>query len=65
VPEQQRNEDEVGAFWEKTAKNGSPYMTGKVNGEALVMFKNGKKSEKAPDWRVLKARPKPDEAPQF
>jgi hypothetical protein len=52
----QQNPDELGALWEKAGAKG-PYMTGTINGQRVVVFKNGNKgSEKAPDWRVLKAR---------
>ncbi len=63
MSEFQKNEDEVGALWEKSGRGG-PYMSGEINGQRVVVFRNDKKrSEKAPDWRVLKAKPKEDEAP--
>lgn len=40
--------DEIGALWQKTSARGD-YMAGTVNG-----------SEKHPDWRVLKSKPKGD-----
>jgi hypothetical protein len=52
-----KNPDELGALWIKTSGRGE-YMTGTINGEAVVVFRNDKKSDKAPDWRVLKSRPK-------
>jgi uncharacterized protein (DUF736 family) len=53
-----RNPDEIGAMWEKTSGRG-PYMTGTINGERVVMFKQtDKTNDKAPDWRVLKAKPR-------
>lgn len=53
-----KDPNEIGALWEKSSSRG-PYMTGMVNGEAVVLFKNDRKSsEKQPDWRILKSRPK-------
>ena len=51
--------NEIGALWDKTNARG-PYMTGVINGERVVVFQHdGKGNAKAPNWRVLKARPKP------
>ncbi len=57
----ERNPDELGALWEKTSGRGT-YMTGTVNGEPVVLFKNDRKApgSKQPDWRVLKAKPRDD-----
>lgn len=53
-----KDPNEIGAMWEKTAKNGKTYMTGTINGQRIVMFRAGKKSsDKAPDWRILKSVP--------
>ena len=50
-----KDPNEIGALWEKAGKKG-PYMTGTINGERVVLFKNGnKRGEKSPDWRVLKS----------
>jgi uncharacterized protein (DUF736 family) len=55
-----QNPDELGALWEKTGAKG-PYMTGTVNGVKVVVFRNGNKaSDKQPDWRVLKSKPRED-----
>ena len=52
------NPDELGALWEKSSAKG-PYMTGTISGVKVVVFKNGhKSSEKSPDWRVLRSRPR-------
>lgn len=54
----EKNPDELGALWERTGSKG-PFMTGTVNGVDVVVFKNTKKTnDKAPDWRVLKSKPK-------
>lgn len=54
-------EDELGALWEKEGSNGL-YMTGKINGQSVVVFKNRqKKNDKHPDWRVLKAKPRTEQ----
>ena len=53
-----KDPNEIGALWEKSGSKG-PYMTGTINGERIVVFKNdGKSSEKAPQWRVLKSTPR-------
>jgi uncharacterized protein (DUF736 family) len=50
--------NELGALWEKSSSRG-PYMTGTINGVKVVVFKNDRKSsEKHPDWRVLKSKPR-------
>lgn len=55
-----KNPDELGALWEKSGGRGT-YMTGTINGQAVVVFRNDRKAagSKQPDWRVLKSKPKP------
>ena len=59
----EKDENEIGSLWEHESAKG-PYLTGTINGERVVLFKNSNKKpgSKAPDWRVLKSRPK-EEAP--
>ncbi len=57
-----KNPDELGALWLKDGAKG-PYMTGTINGQAVVCFKNKSDNPKAPAWRVLKSRPKADVQP--
>ena len=52
-----KDPDELGALWLKRGQRGE-YMTGTINGQPVVVFKNDKRSTKQPDWRVLKARSK-------
>ena len=52
---------EIGAMWEKMGPKG-PYLTGTINGEPVVVFRNATKTGNQPDWRVLKARPRPRQA---
>ena len=54
-----KDPNELGALWEKTSGRGV-YMTGVINGENVVLFKNDRKEpgSKQPDWRVLKSKPK-------
>lgn len=50
--------DELGALWLKTSSRGD-YMTGTIAGQAVVCFKNDRKTtDKHPTWRVLKSKPK-------
>lgn len=65
----ERDPNEIGALWEKTSAKGQ-YFTGAINGERVVVFRNGHKRDgsKAPDWRVLKAQPREqaqDDGPDF
>lgn len=36
------------------------YMTGTINGEPVVCFQNKSDNAKAPQWRVLKSKPRED-----
>ena len=54
----EKNPDELGALWTRTGGRGE-YMTGTINGVKVVCFANDKRgNEKAPDWRVLKSKPR-------
>ncbi len=58
----ERDENELGVLWEKSGRNGT-YFTGtlEIDGTThrIVVFKNGnKRSDKAPDWRILKSQPR-------
>ena len=55
----QKDENELVVLWEKESARGT-YYTGTIeidgNKIAIVAFRNGnKKSEKAPDWRILRS----------
>lgn len=55
----ERDENEIGALWIKTSRNGNEFMSGTINGQDVVVFRNtNKRSEKAPDWRVMKSQPR-------
>jgi uncharacterized protein (DUF736 family) len=51
----EKDENEIGALWEKQGRNGT-YFTGKIGEQPVVVFRNGNKKDgsKAPDWRVMK-----------
>lgn len=53
-------EDEIGAVWERSTRDGKLYMTGSINGQDVVIFHNDykKPGEKSPDWRVYKSQPR-------
>ena len=59
MPEYQRSDDEIGVLWTKQGGHGE-YLSGKIHDVAVVVFRNTKKQpgSKAPDWTVLKARPR-------
>jgi hypothetical protein len=54
----EKNPDELGALWIKSGNKGD-YMTGTVAGQAVVVFRNDRKTGNQPDWRVLKSKPRP------
>jgi hypothetical protein len=54
-----KDPDEIGVLWAKEGRRG-PYMTGTINGVGVVVFATNAKSDKAPTWRVLKAKPRDD-----
>lgn len=54
----EKDPNELGALWNKSSARGE-FMTGTINGVPVVIFRNtNKRSEKAPDWRVLKSQPR-------
>jgi hypothetical protein len=59
-----KNPDELGALWERESERG-PYMTGEidVDGVAIkvVCFRNKSDNPKAPQWRVMKSKPRADQ----
>ncbi len=65
MPEFKKDENEIGALWLKSSARGD-YFTGTVNNQPIVVFKNDKKREgsKAPDYRIMKPRPKADAVPR-
>ena len=55
----EKDENEIGALWAKTSAKGNEFMSGTIDGMDVVCFRNTKKtSEKQPDWRVLKSKPR-------
>ena len=61
----EKDPNEIGALWEKQSHKG-PYMSGKIDGIGdVVVFPVKSSSPKAPQWRVLKSKPREDRpAPQ-
>lgn len=57
------DQEEMGALWARRTDGGLEYLTGVVTIEGVahkvVVFKNKKKNEKHPDWRIFKSRPRP------
>ena len=48
-------EDRIGSLWVNKEKG---YMNGTINGERVIIFKNGfKQEEKHPDYIVYKSKP--------
>lgn len=62
------NEDNMGALWKKSGPKGE-YFSGMVEvGDEkinIVVFPNSyKKAENQPDYRIMKSRPKGEQAPK-
>lgn len=58
-----KDPNEIGALWIKE-KNGKRWMSGKINGQYVVVFRiKDKKSEKSPDFRVLLSKKREEEKP--
>lgn len=53
-------EDEIGALWERTSGRGARFLSGhvEINGQKqdVVIFENGFKEGRQPDWRVYISR---------
>lgn len=57
-----KDENEIGALWLKE-RDGKKWLSGKINGQSVVVFRNERKnSEKQPDYRVLLAKKKEEQA---
>jgi uncharacterized protein (DUF736 family) len=55
----ERDPNEIGALWLKTSAKGIPYMSGIINKQSVVIFKNkDKKADKHPDYKVLLSKPR-------
>ena len=53
------NDDKLGALWLKTSKKGTKFMSGKIGGEDVVIFKNNfKEEDKQPDYIVYRSQPR-------
>lgn len=52
----QKDENEIGALWEKTSANGAEYLSGEIDGQRVVCFRVRKPTAKGPAWRVLKSQ---------
>ena len=56
----------IGSLWERTSKNGEPYMSGEllINGKTvkIVVFRNKQEwideNEKRPQWEIQKLKDK-------
>lgn len=69
----EKNPDELGVLWQKQSSAGNTFLSGKVtcancsHEQPVVVFgaKQPKKNNKAPDWTVMKSKPREDmPAPQ-
>ena len=57
---------QIGALWVHTSKDGNKkYLSGKVDGKEIVVFKNGFKEEgsKKPDWIIYVSDKQTEENP--
>ena len=48
----------IGALWSRNKKDGDEYLSGVINGENVVCWRNNYKQagENSPDWRIYKSR---------
>lgn len=53
----EKDPNEIGCLWAKESAKG-PYLTGEINGMAVVCFAVKSSNPKAPAWRVLKSQPR-------
>lgn len=55
------DDSQIGGLWIKTGGTKGEWMSGNVLGQKVVVFRNTRKPEGSnqPDFRILKARPKP------
>lgn len=54
---------ELAALWLNEAKDGSKYMSGKINGLNVLVFKNKfKEKDNQPDYRIYLAKAEKKEA---
>ena len=53
---------DIGALWQKVSKQGKTYLSGTINGQRVVVFKNERKQdgERTPDWRIYPETPRDD-----
>lgn len=57
-------DNELGALWKKVSKTGVEFYSGvlKIDDKAIevVVFKNEKKHDRQPDFRILRSTPRQD-----
>jgi uncharacterized protein (DUF736 family) len=54
-----KDPNEIGALWARTTKDGDVYYSGTIEGLGrIVVFRNKKKAENHPDFRILKSTDK-------
>lgn len=45
--------ESIGALWLQTARDGKKYLSGEIQGQKVVVFKNvNKTDDKHPDYRI-------------
>lgn len=53
--------NKIGALWIKRSQEGTTYFSGEIEFDGvkkrIVIFKNEKKSDKQPDYRILESQP--------
>jgi uncharacterized protein (DUF736 family) len=51
---------DIGALWMKTSSKGTQFMSGTINGQRVVVFRNERKQEgeRTPDWRIYPETPR-------
>lgn len=58
----EKDPKELGALWIRTSRAGNEFLSGTINGVDVICFKNGRKTGKQPDYRVMKSEPRDGDA---
>jgi uncharacterized protein (DUF736 family) len=59
----EKDPSEIGSLWSRTSQKGDEYLTGEIDGQRVVCFRNRTSNPKAPAWRVLKSQPREQPRP--
>jgi uncharacterized protein (DUF736 family) len=59
-PTNEKSRESVGALWKKTSRRGTQYLSGMINGVAIVVFPvTDKRGPQSPDYRIFRSEAPP------